>query len=657
MMKKDPILTGLYEAALEFDRRALWRRFTNFDSFAVEAPGEDAPMFVTILGDGEEEFGLNVLRGPRALATLRALHSTEDPDLFEEMDILGFNIDPVASLEPDSRKMARRAGAKPAPDGHLPDFLAKRPGMKPRRPNRREQKLLLYVIRGIFRATESGQLMPEGLNRPGGITTLSVTGDPNDPDVSVSRKRHDDAEPAERVIKMPPSARRLDHLPRLDRPWLAGLLPMPASFEDDERSFELLLVHDRERDMPVVAEMVPAGEMSDAVEHLLGAFEGDGGKRPPGVPREIVFTSRRLHEAAMPLLEAAGVRCRLEPMPEELHRSFQEIALQLVEDEGLWDMDADDEIDPDGDWDGDDGLGLDDEEAPGPTGPDDLYGWIDADILLTQRFENAWVGRGCDESAPAAVQYFGQDDPWEYYDKFGEEGVEDCYADWCVLSYRPGRGSKTLAEEMLAEGLPEAEEALLRARMQAHPTFYRIVSLDKRAGTVALEDALCGGGVTVHDEALADSGEIGLVFPGRVYPAGDFHLVTFLGVVMDQGAGAKAIEFLAKAGLEFTPDRLRKDAHLFGRLWDWILNDVEADCVPGGPDPDGDRLLPPGTGNRFPSALGPVGLRADDAPLPFEDKPPGTHVREEPKIGRNDPCPCGSGRKYKKCCGRGAENL
>jgi len=26
--------------------------------------------------------------------------------------------------------------------------------------------------------------------------------------------------------------------------------------------------------------------------------------------------------------------------------------------------------------------------------------------------------------------------------------------------------------------------------------------------------------------------------------------------------------------------------------------------------------------------------------------------RKEPKIGRNDPCPCGSGRKYKKCCAR-----
>ena len=29
-----------------------------------------------------------------------------------------------------------------------------------------------------------------------------------------------------------------------------------------------------------------------------------------------------------------------------------------------------------------------------------------------------------------------------------------------------------------------------------------------------------------------------------------------------------------------------------------------------------------------------------------------TVVREEPKIGRNDPCPCGSGKKYKNCCGK-----
>ena len=28
-----------------------------------------------------------------------------------------------------------------------------------------------------------------------------------------------------------------------------------------------------------------------------------------------------------------------------------------------------------------------------------------------------------------------------------------------------------------------------------------------------------------------------------------------------------------------------------------------------------------------------------------------TVVRVNPKVGRNDPCPCGSGKKHKKCCG------
>ena len=35
-----------------------------------------------------------------------------------------------------------------------------------------------------------------------------------------------------------------------------------------------------------------------------------------------------------------------------------------------------------------------------------------------------------------------------------------------------------------------------------------------------------------------------------------------------------------------------------------------------------------------------------------EQKESGTFRRETPKIGRNDPCPCGSGKKYKQCCGR-----
>ena len=52
-------------------------------------------------------------------------------------------------------------------------------------------------------------------------------------------------------------------------------------------------------------------------------------------------------------------------------------------------------------------------------------------------------------------------------------------------------------------------------------------------------------------------------------------------------------------------------------------------------------------------------IRADDAPPPAVAANP-TVVRadsnspEQKTVGRNDPCPCGSGKKFKKCCG--AEN-
>jgi uncharacterized protein YecA (UPF0149 family) len=33
-------------------------------------------------------------------------------------------------------------------------------------------------------------------------------------------------------------------------------------------------------------------------------------------------------------------------------------------------------------------------------------------------------------------------------------------------------------------------------------------------------------------------------------------------------------------------------------------------------------------------------------------EPAKTYTRINPKVGRNNPCPCGSGNKFKKCCGK-----
>jgi hypothetical protein len=44
-------------------------------------------------------------------------------------------------------------------------------------------------------------------------------------------------------------------------------------------------------------------------------------------------------------------------------------------------------------------------------------------------------------------------------------------------------------------------------------------------------------------------------------------------------------------------------------------------------------------------------LRRNDAAETAPAPPPARAVARTAKVGRNDPCPCGSGKKYKKCCG------
>ena len=63
------------------------------------------------------------------------------------------------------------------------------------------------------------------------------------------------------------------------------------------------------------------------------------------------------------------------------------------------------------------------------------------------------------------------------------------------------------------------------------------------------------------------------------------------------------------------------------------------------------------------NAYGPAGAPATAGPSPQSASqgapaeiaaPKAQPIRSAPRAGRNDPCPCGSGKKYKKCCGKGA---
>ncbi len=78
------------------------------------------------------------------------------------------------------------------------------------------------------------------------------------------------------------------------------------------------------------------------------------------------------------------------------------------------------------------------------------------------------------------------------------------------------------------------------------------------------------------------------------------------------------------------------------------------------------RQRPRGLTLNKPAVAGMAGVSTDTAPSSGQPPqirnqaaagggtpgPPVTIVRNEPKVGRNEPCPCGSGKKYKKCHGR-----
>jgi preprotein translocase subunit SecA len=77
-----------------------------------------------------------------------------------------------------------------------------------------------------------------------------------------------------------------------------------------------------------------------------------------------------------------------------------------------------------------------------------------------------------------------------------------------------------------------------------------------------------------------------------------------------------------------------------------VLND------PGGANP---IFGTPRAPEPFPGiAARPSGRAAQPPRVGGDDATPKTVRRDEPKVGRNDPCPCGSGRKYKKCHGAAA---
>jgi hypothetical protein len=281
--------------------------------------------------------------------------------------------------------------------------------------------------------------------------------------------------------------------------------------------------------------------------------------------------------------------------------------------------------------------------------PDDLAGWKEAGSRLTRRFvsqmDESWFW-----SARALKGYFGDEDARSLLIANEARAVVQAYTTWAILDYRPARTAKSHAEKMLAEGLPEPEATLLRARIEfVGDELVLTVNSAKRLTTARgwLEKlpGVAFRNVTTRrldepakdrplDERISKPQPVEMTpeLTASVQEMMNKHYMAWLDMPLPV-LGGKTPRQACR-----TPDGRRQVTMLIRTT----------------PDPMGPAPV------RVPrqAMLQELGLDAEPPPEPVAG--PLKLPSHEPtpiappygKIGRNDPCPCGSGKKYKKCCGR-----
>lgn len=569
-IERGMVVRELMQAVSAFQERKLWKRFTNFDCFGVRVPGLADLLLASVMGEGGEQFGLWLLRGPGAVESLRELvgESTGGDDQIEAMDFLSYSMAPFGTLSSQAQDFYRAVGIYPRHDEEVSDLMIKPPYRQVRLPADGELVLLTRVLQAALVADRRKLLEPARVDDRKGICVVTLGPDAENVLASVTRELPPPPPaPVRSVITAPLN---LTGVALLAATWLIGTVPVPARIEDDDRSARTLLVAEEVSNRILHTHLYCAENIPDVVAALATWFSQaqPGGKRR--IARQMVFSNRSLHDAVAPALEAAGVHFRFVPAIPQLLDIAEELLSTFV----------------------DNAEAFADAGAPAPVpAPDDLAGWKRVDRRLAERFrDHLWEGRRMLAARPV-TRYFDADDFDEQLQAHEQRGVAMAYAAWCALDYRPTKKQPTFAEKLLAAGLPEAEALLLRARMEAPPTIYRVARCDPPAGAVDVEDVLLGGTVRVYDQLLSENIEPDLYLVGRTFPAGQFHFFEPAGPPLGRAMVTEAIDFLRYCKLEFTREGLRREPHKFGWLW-WWISDWEAHWrMPKLVNTDGEDML------------------------------------------------------------------
>jgi len=191
-----------------------------------------------------------------------------------------------------------------------------------------------------------------------------------------------------------------------------------------------------------------------------------------------------------------------------------------------------------------------------------------------------------------------------------------------AIHHRP-KGGRNVVERYAAEhpAAPGSDsETVLAAMGQAFFSLFQVSGVVEGIG-VRVTDILRDHEHLLADVRLSQSAAEGVVLASRVVP--------FEGFIMTTGAALP----VSKEVLE------------------WVARNIEE----RGASHQDMRDLPPDAWSQIETSVMRACLQSDgDQQIEYQDVPGSgtTALSKDPdRVGRNEPCPCGSGKKFKKCCG------
>ena len=192
------------------------------------------------------------------------------------------------------------------------------------------------------------------------------------------------------------------------------------------------------------------------------------------------------------------------------------------------------------------------------------------------------------------------------------------------------RGRRNAVDRYIAAHPPvpgSDEETVLRATQQSFFSLFVFKGIERGVGVHVL-DLLEDRRYFLADVALSGCYVKGGIMATRVIPFDGFLMTTGAGVPVDPDVLREVFDCLTAL------DKAWRDKPCLTRQ-----DDAEAAAQVTRICLEGER----GRNIRYQDI--------DEAPAdPGPNDPP--IVNDSPKPGRNDPCPCGSGKKFKKCCGK-----